>query len=65
MPNPLPIERCLNIRAAVGPSFSPDGRFIAFLTNITGIMQLWGTDWRSSRTDWTPTRRWRISSTST
>src|SRR5216684_1303935 len=35
------IERYLNIRAANGPSFSPDGRFVSFLTNITGIAQLW------------------------
>jgi dipeptidyl aminopeptidase/acylaminoacyl peptidase len=35
------IDRYLNIRAANGPSFSPDGRFVSFLTNITGIAQLW------------------------
>jgi dipeptidyl aminopeptidase/acylaminoacyl peptidase len=35
------IDRYLNIRAANGPSFSPDGRFISFLTNITGVSQLW------------------------
>jgi dipeptidyl aminopeptidase/acylaminoacyl peptidase len=35
------IERFLNIRAASGPSFSPDGRFVSFLTNITGVAQLW------------------------
>jgi dipeptidyl aminopeptidase/acylaminoacyl peptidase len=35
------IERFLNIRSATAPTFSPDGRFIAFLSNITGVMQLW------------------------
>jgi dipeptidyl aminopeptidase/acylaminoacyl peptidase len=41
MPAPFPIDRFLNIRAATGPTFSPDGRFVAFLTNITGVTQLW------------------------
>ena len=35
------IDRYLNIRAANGPSFSPDGRFVSFWTNITGVSQLW------------------------
>src|SRR5262245_48916603 len=35
------IEQFLNIRSASVPSFSPDGRFITFLTNITGVSQLW------------------------
>jgi dipeptidyl aminopeptidase/acylaminoacyl peptidase len=35
------IDRFLNIRAASGPSFSPDGRFVSFLTNTTGLAQLW------------------------
>src|SRR5262249_25992722 len=30
-----------NIRAATGPTFSPDGRFVAFLMNTTGVAQLW------------------------
>jgi len=34
-------SRYLNIRAAYGPSFSPDGQHIAFLTNITGVPQVW------------------------
>src|SRR5437868_1770419 len=41
MPSQYPIDRFLNIRAASGPSFSPDGRFVSFLTNITGVAQLW------------------------
>jgi dipeptidyl aminopeptidase/acylaminoacyl peptidase len=35
------IDRFLNVRTASGPTFSPDGRFVAFLTNITGVSQLW------------------------
>lgn len=42
MPQTIPsIERFLNIRAALGPTFSPDGRFVAFITNVTGVTQLW------------------------
>ncbi len=35
------IDRFLEVRSASGPTFSPDGRFVAFLSNITGITQLW------------------------
>jgi dipeptidyl aminopeptidase/acylaminoacyl peptidase len=35
------IDRYLNIRSASGPSFSPDGRFVSYLTNVTGVAQLW------------------------
>jgi dipeptidyl aminopeptidase/acylaminoacyl peptidase len=35
------IERYLNIRFATSPSFSPDGKRVAFLTNITGTPQVW------------------------
>jgi Tol biopolymer transport system component len=35
------IDRFLNVRSASGASFSPDGRFVAFLTNTTGVSQLW------------------------
>lgn len=35
------IERYLNIRSAYRPSFSPDGRRLAFISNITGIPQVW------------------------
>lgn len=38
------IERYLNIRSAGSPTFSPDGRKIAFLTNITGTSQIWFVD---------------------
>jgi dipeptidyl aminopeptidase/acylaminoacyl peptidase len=39
-----PIERYLNARMAYGPSFSADGQQIAFLTNITGMPQVWRID---------------------
>jgi dipeptidyl aminopeptidase/acylaminoacyl peptidase len=35
------IERFLNVRSASAPTLSPDGRFICFLTNITGVSQVW------------------------
>jgi len=41
MPEQFDIAQYLNIRSATGPSFSPDGRFLSFLTNITGVAQLW------------------------
>jgi len=35
------VARFLNVRAAHLPTFSPDGRSVAFVTDITGIQQLW------------------------
>lgn len=35
------IARFLNTRSATAPAFSPDGRHIAFLSDITGVIQLW------------------------
>jgi len=37
----FPFSRYLNIRSAYGPSFSPDGEHVAFLTDITGVPQVW------------------------
>ncbi|GCE24915.1 peptidase S9 [Dictyobacter alpinus] len=34
-------ERYLNVRTAFGPHFSPDGRTLSFLTNITGVAEVW------------------------
>ena len=34
-------ERYLNIRMAYGASFSPDGTHISFLTDITGVPEVW------------------------
>ena len=36
-----PIARYLNTRAAYFPSFSSDGGRMAFITDITGVPQLW------------------------
>ena len=36
-----PISRYLNVRQAYSPSFSSDGSRLAFLTNITGVPQVW------------------------
>jgi dipeptidyl aminopeptidase/acylaminoacyl peptidase len=33
--------RYLNIRSAYGSSFAPDGERLAFITNITGVPQVW------------------------
>jgi dipeptidyl aminopeptidase/acylaminoacyl peptidase len=41
MPGRFDIERFLNIHRAGGASFSPDGRFVSFLINTTGVAQLW------------------------
>jgi Tol biopolymer transport system component len=38
------IQQYLNIRSAVSPSLSPDGRRMAYLTNVTGTMQIWMMD---------------------
>lgn len=37
------IASYLNIRIAYGPTFAPDSGQIAFLTNITGVPQVWRT----------------------
>ena len=34
-------ERYLNVRSAMGASFAPDGQRISFLTNITGVAEVW------------------------
>ncbi|MCP5100027.1 MAG: S9 family peptidase, partial [Chloroflexi bacterium] len=40
----FPISRYLNIRAAYHPSFSTNGRFLSFISNITGTPQAWQVD---------------------
>jgi dipeptidyl aminopeptidase/acylaminoacyl peptidase len=40
----IPFARYLNIREAYGPSFSRDGKRLSFLTNITGVPQVWVVD---------------------
>jgi dipeptidyl aminopeptidase/acylaminoacyl peptidase len=34
-------ERFLNVRAAYNPTFSPDGQQLSFLTDITGVAEVW------------------------
>ena len=34
-------EQFLNVRSALRPSFSPDGQRVAFLSDVSGLPQLW------------------------
>ncbi|MGH2487123.1 MAG: hypothetical protein ACRDHE_14030, partial [Ktedonobacterales bacterium] len=47
-------ERYVNVRAAHGASFSPDGAFISFLTDLTGVMEVWRVpaDRHAARPSW-------------
>lgn len=38
---PYSIQQYLNIKSASSPSLSPDGREMAYLTNVTGTSQVW------------------------
>src|SRR5689334_4733247 len=38
------IQQYLNIKSASAPTFSPDGKSIAYLTNVTGTQQVWVVD---------------------
>ncbi len=35
------LDRFLNVRSAIAPSVSPDGRSVAYLSDTTGVYQLW------------------------
>lgn len=37
----FPFERFVNVRSAHGASFSPDGAYLSFLSDITGVMEVW------------------------
>lgn len=37
----FPFERFVNVRSAHGASFSPDGAYLSFLTDMTGVMEVW------------------------
>jgi dipeptidyl aminopeptidase/acylaminoacyl peptidase len=63
------VERYLNIRRAYGASVGPDGNRVAFLTDTTGVPQVWSLDgpgrWPDQHTfydervtfaSWSPTR---------
>ena len=38
---PYTFEQFLNVRSALRPSFSPDGERVAFLSDVSGLPQLW------------------------
>ena len=38
---PYSFARYLNVRSASGPSFSPDGHLLSFLSDITGVAEVW------------------------
>jgi len=41
---PYTIEQYLNIKSSSSPTLSPDGRQLAYLTNVTGTTQVWTFD---------------------
>ena len=47
-------ERFLNVRTAYNPTFSPDGQRLSFLTDITGVAEVWSVsvNMHSSRPAW-------------
>ena len=45
-------ERFLNVRAANLPTISPDGQQVAFLSNITGVPQVWLMPTKTSAAAW-------------
>lgn len=47
-------ERYLNVRMAYGPSFSSDGSTLSFLTDITGVAEVWSVpiDVHAARPSW-------------
>ncbi|MCC6824174.1 MAG: S9 family peptidase [Acidobacteria bacterium] len=49
-PGPYRIEQYLTIKAASAPSFSPDGRRIAYLSNESGISEVWVVDLATAAT---------------
>lgn len=41
---PYTIQQYLNIKSATGPTLSPDGKKMAYLTNDSGLTQIWMVD---------------------
>src|SRR6266487_2320916 len=39
--SPYDFERYLNVRSAYGASFSPNSKHLSFLTDITGVAEVW------------------------
>src|SRR5215469_12045571 len=52
---PVDFVRYLNVQAAAGVSFAPDGQHISFLTNITGVSEVWRTTISSGGDESAPT----------
>lgn len=46
---PYAIQQYLNIRSAGSPTFSPDAKHLAYLTNVTGTPQVWTVDLPSGK----------------
>jgi dipeptidyl aminopeptidase/acylaminoacyl peptidase len=46
---PFTLRQYLSVRGAVGPTISPSGKDVAFLTDITGVTQVWRV---SSKSGW-------------
>lgn len=51
-------ERYLNVRAAYGASFSPDGQVLSFLSDITGVAEVWSVPVTAQDTTETPRPFW-------
>ena len=44
MAHPVSVEQFLNVRSATTPKFAPDGRTLAYLSNDSGVWQVWALD---------------------
>ncbi len=55
-------DRYSSIRTSYGPSFSPDGRLVSFISDITGVPQVWVYYQETGRTDQLTVFNDRISS---
>src|SRR6059058_2211105 len=44
-------DRYSSVRIAYGPSFTPDGQHVSFISDITGVPQVWILDLATSRMD--------------
>jgi dipeptidyl aminopeptidase/acylaminoacyl peptidase len=48
---PFTLRQYLSVRGAVGPTISPSGKDVAFLTDITGVTQVWRVSGKSGWPD--------------
>ena len=49
---PYTIQQYLSIKSANSPAFSPDGKRIAYITNVTGTQQVWVVDLPNGKPRW-------------